>query len=83
MKTIHILYFAGVRDLVGCVEEDVLIPDGVATLADFVPELLRARPALEGRLASVRFAINEEFAQPSDRLAAGDVVALIPPVAGG
>jgi molybdopterin converting factor small subunit len=31
----------------------------------------------------VRFARNEEFAQNADVLADGDVVALIPPVAGG
>lgn len=83
MKTIHVLYFAGVRDLVGCVEEDLPIPDGVRTLGELVPALIRARPALDGRLVGVRFAINEEFAEPGTELSAGDVVAVIPPVAGG
>lgn len=81
--TMHILYFAGLRDLVGCIEEEIPLPDGVATLADFVPALVRARPALDGRLTGVRFAINEEFADPGDPIAPDDVVALIPPVAGG
>jgi len=38
---------------------------------------------LVDRLRYVRFARNEEFAQPSDLIAEGDVIALIPPVAGG
>jgi molybdopterin converting factor subunit 1 len=79
----RVLYFAGLRDLVGTSEEELTLPEGVRTLADFVPALLRARPALEGRLTGVRFAINENFADPDDPLAQNDVIALIPPVAGG
>jgi molybdopterin converting factor small subunit len=32
---------------------------------------------------SVRIAVNEEYAPPKTELRAGDVVSLIPPVAGG
>jgi molybdopterin converting factor small subunit len=34
-------------------------------------------------MGHIRFARNEEFARNDDALADGDVVALIPPVAGG
>lgn len=78
-----VLYFAGVRDLVGCAEESLSLPARVQTVADLAEHLERARPALAGRLGSVRFARNEEFAAGVDPIAEGDVIALIPPVAGG
>jgi molybdopterin converting factor small subunit len=40
-------------------------------------------PSLTDRLAPIRWAQNEEFVDASAALAAGDVVALLPPVAGG
>lgn len=79
--TITILYFAAVRDLVAMPEEK--IATDAKTIAELRAWLERNRPALEGRLASVRFAKNEEFASDSDSIADGDVIALIPPVAGG
>lgn len=78
---VNVLYFAAVRELAGTDEESVDF-DG-ATIADFAIFIAQHRPALAGRLASVRFARNEEFAQNGDVIAEGDVIALIPPVAGG
>ncbi len=80
---ITVLYFAAVRDLVGKDEEALALPDCVASLAAVGDHLARLHPALEGRLGYVRFARNEEFAQLTDPIAEGDVIALIPPVAGG
>ncbi len=80
---ITLLYFAAVRDLLGKSEEKVALPPEVSTVADLQQWLERERPALRERMAFVRLARNEEFAMPADRLASGDVVALIPPVAGG
>ena len=48
-----------------------------------LPTFIVGRDIQEGRLASVRFARNEEFAESRDAIAEGDVIALIPPVAGG
>ncbi|MFO0739952.1 MAG: molybdopterin converting factor subunit 1 [Labilithrix sp.] len=79
--TLTILYFAAVRELVGTDEERVDFAGG--TVADLAAFLQQHRPALAGRLGSVRFARNEEFAQSGDAVADGDVIALIPPVAGG
>lgn len=81
--TISILYFAAVRDLVGTGEERLEIPPGVTTIDALASHLVVLHPELAGRLAPVRFARNEEFASGTDPIFAGDVIALIPPVAGG
>ena len=78
---ITVLYFAAVRDLVGTAEEK--IASDAKTIAELRAWLEKNRPALAGRLGSVRFARNEVFASEGDPLADGDVIALIPPVAGG
>lgn len=81
--TLTILYFAAVRDLVELDEERIDAPPDVTTARDLVAFLEGRHPALAGRLASVRVARNEVFASPGEVLADGDVIALIPPVAGG
>jgi len=77
---ITVLYFAAVRDLAGTDEEKL---EFTGTIAELGPVLEARHPALAGRLASVRFARNETFATNDERVEPGDVVALIPPVAGG
>lgn len=80
---VTLLYFAAVRELVGASEESLELPPGV-TSVDALAALLEARhDSLRGRLGQVRFAVNEELVERDHPLAAGDVVALIPPVAGG
>jgi sulfur-carrier protein len=83
MKKITILYFAAVRDLVKKDEESIDVPSEVQTIADLAKFLSKHHAALDGRLASVRFARNEVFAMNDERIEANDVIALIPPVAGG
>ena len=80
---IAVLYFAAVRDLVALDEEELVLPPSVTTVEALAAHLSAIHPPLEGRLGHVRFARNEEFAQPSDTLEDGDTIALIPPVAGG
>ena len=82
-RTIEMLYFAAIRDVVGRSKETIDLPEAVRTVTDLATLLLRFHPELEGRLATVRFAINEAFAEPETLIAAGDVVAVIPPVSGG
>jgi molybdopterin synthase catalytic subunit len=45
--------------------------------------LVDAHPALAPGRASLRFARNGDYAEPTTRLAEGDEVAMIPPVSGG
>lgn len=80
---IKLLYFAAVRELVGKDEEDVDLPASVSTIGELAAHLPKVHATLAGRLASVRLARNETFATNDERLENGDVVALIPPVAGG
>ena len=80
---ITVLYFAAVRDLTGCDEEPLELPASVTTVSDLSAHLATVHEALSGRLSAVRFAVNEEFATSRHPLTDGDVVAIIPPVAGG
>jgi molybdopterin converting factor subunit 1 len=79
---VRVLYFAAVRDLTG-VDEEALEVEGGTTIGALARVLEERRAELKGRLGAVRFARNEEFAGAADVLAEGDVVAVIPPVAGG
>jgi len=81
--TIEILYFAAVRDLAGKSQETVTLSPDVRTIGALRAWLELAVPALAGRLAAVRWAKNEVFVGIDTTLDDGDVVALIPPVAGG
>jgi sulfur-carrier protein len=80
---ITVLYFSAVRELVGRSEEALDLPESVRTVGDLASHIVSVHPALADRLAPVRWARNEEFVTASAPLTAGDVVALLPPVAGG
>lgn len=80
---VRLLYFAALRDVAGRNEEVRLLPAEVRSISALGPWLEREIPALAGRLGSVRFAINEAFADAGSTIADGDVIALIPPVSGG
>jgi molybdopterin synthase sulfur carrier subunit len=80
---VQVLYFAALRDLLGLSEEELHIPEDVHTVADFVRHVQQVRPALNGKMASVRVALDEAFARDSDTLGGVQTIALIPPVAGG
>jgi molybdopterin synthase sulfur carrier subunit len=83
---LRLLYFASVRERMGRAEEQLALPDGVATVAGLA-DWLRARDAA-GAAAfdaaiAVRAAVNQVFAQPTAPIAEGDEVAFFPPVTGG
>jgi molybdopterin converting factor subunit 1 len=80
---VQVLYFAALRDLLGLNEEQLEIPENVRTVREFVQHLQQVRPALKGKMASVRVALDEAFAGDSEVLAGVQTIALIPPVAGG
>jgi molybdopterin converting factor subunit 1 len=81
--TIQLLYFAAIRDLVGKSQETMELSPGVTSVGALRAHLEHAVPALAGRLDAVRWAKNEVFVGMEATLDEGDVVALIPPVAGG
>jgi sulfur-carrier protein len=80
---VRVLYFAGLRDAIGIGEESVAVPVGVRTVGALVEHLATRHRGFADRRAHVRIARNEAFADDREPLADGDVIALIPPVAGG
>ena len=81
--SIEILLFAAARERAG--RSDLHVPwrEGLC-LADLKALLAHDYPALEPLFPYLRWAVNEAFVSDLKHgLAAGDVVALIPPVSGG
>jgi molybdopterin converting factor subunit 1 len=82
----QVLYFAWLRQKVGLAEEAVSPPEGVATvgaLADWLATLSPGHAAAFADRASIRCAVNQDFATPDTPVRAGDEVAFFPPVTGG
>jgi molybdopterin synthase sulfur carrier subunit len=80
---VKLLFFAVVRELVGADEAEIELPVDVCTIQQLATHLEQRFEPLRGRLESVRLARNEAFASGDERIEEGDVIALIPPVAGG
>jgi len=81
-----LLYFAWVRTRVGLAEETVDLPPDVGDVAGLLDWLKTRSPGHAEALrnpALVRVAVNQEFAKPDHRIAAGDEIAIFPPVTGG
>jgi molybdopterin converting factor subunit 1 len=79
---IRVLYFGQARDAAGTGAEELSVPasSSVGTLVELST---RAHVGLGALSGGMRFAVNEELATEDSRLADGDVVAFLPPVAGG
>lgn len=69
--------FAGLREHAGTGSRKLELPDG-ATVADVWASL-----ELGDEPGGLLYAVNRAYAEPGQPLAAGDEVALIPPVSGG
>jgi molybdopterin converting factor subunit 1 len=80
---VTVLYFASLRDALACADEALELELDRPLLSDLVASLVAKHPAIEARLKTLRFAVNEQFSDLDTPLAAGDVIALIPPVSGG
>jgi molybdopterin converting factor subunit 1 len=80
MKPIEVRYFALLRERAGRSSERV---DSAAATAGELYDELAARHAFGLPRSMLRVAVNDEFADWSKPLAAGDRVVFIPPVAGG
>src|SRR5690606_2786395 len=65
------------------VSEETVPPPQPPTVGALKQALETRHPFLAGRWASVRLAVNQEFASDGTAVHDGDEVALIPPVAGG
>jgi sulfur-carrier protein len=86
MATLRILYFAWLRERVGHSEEELSLPQGIATLGDLIVWLRARNSGYEAAFAEprlVRAAINQEFAGPESSIEDGDEIAFFPPITGG
>jgi molybdopterin synthase catalytic subunit len=79
---VRVRLFAVQRELAGAREIALELPDGV-TVEDAWTALVARHPVLAPGRASVRFAVNGEYADPTKALEDGDELACIPPVSGG
>jgi MoaE-MoaD fusion protein len=80
--TVHLLYFAHLKERTGKPREDVSIPLET-TVAGLKSILVQKYPSLEPALPTLIVSINQEFAQDEDPVPDGAEVALFPPVSGG
>jgi molybdopterin converting factor subunit 1 len=74
--------FARLREIMGSEAVVVPVPAG-ATVADLRRGLELLWPEARGVLSKSAIAVNNEYAEPDQPIAAGDELALIPPVSGG
>ena len=79
---VRVRLFAVQRELAGTREVALELPDGADVEAAW-SSLVERHPVLAPGRASLRFARNGEYADPTTALAEGDEVAMIPPVSGG
>ncbi len=78
---VRLLYFAVLRDITGSSATELELPDG--TRASDVWRQLRSKYDRLSGYAQPMTAINESYATAEAILRDGDVLAFIPPVAGG
>ena len=80
-----ILFFAGLREALGCSSETLVLPDGVTTIGE-LRQHLAARGAPWSALLNtknLRFAVNQAMVGEDAAVADSDEVAFFPPVTGG
>ena len=81
-----LLYFASLRESVGCSREEIALPSGNSTVCSLV-EQLRSRDTrwttafAPGK--SWRVAVNQRMADLATPVKPGDEIAFFPPVTGG
>lgn len=81
-----LLYFAWLRTRIGLAAEEIAPPPEVRDVAGLLAWLRGRGPGYAAALAEpalVRVAVNQDYARPDHPVAAGDEVALFPPVTGG
>lgn len=78
----RILFFGHLPGITGCPETS-LAPAAGETVASLLERLYLQWPALREADASLRVAVNLEYAERGDAVPAGAEVAVMPPVQGG
>ena len=83
---VTLLYFASLRENLGCSREQVQLPAGAPTVAMLVEQLRDRDPRWSEAFAPGkrwRVAVNQQLADLATPVKPGDEVAFFPPVTGG
>ena len=79
---VQVLYFAVVRERLSLDEEYICLPED-APVSELLKNLELRHPAIGSLLPKLNVAVNQTVVSHAYKLAEGDEVALLPPVAGG
>jgi molybdopterin synthase sulfur carrier subunit len=83
---VKVRYFSWVRERVGKAEEDIDLPEDIATVGDFVAWLTRQGEGYAYAFENpnvVRSAIDKHHVRPDARIAGASEIAFFPPMTGG
>lgn len=80
---VQVRYFAAARELTSCESELVALPAAEVSSTDLLELLALRHPRLAPYLSRLRLAINDELRYDAPPIRAGDVIDVMPPVAGG
>jgi molybdopterin synthase sulfur carrier subunit len=83
---VTLLYFASLRESLGCAREQVALAGGTPTVSSLIDQLRARDGHWSGAFApgkSWRVAVNQQMANLATPLKPGDEVAFFPPVTGG
>ena len=83
---VTLLYFAGLRETLGCSKEQVALPPGSPTVAMLIDRLRDRDPKWSdafGPGKRFRVAVNQDMADLATPIKPGDEIAFFPPVTGG
>ncbi len=83
--SVHILYFAGLREALGQSSEQLALPAGVGSVGQLHAHLAARGGAWESlaKMKNLRIAVNQQVAAMDAPVTDGDEVAFFPPVTGG
>ena len=83
--SVHILYFAGLREALGQTSERLALPDHVGSVGELHAHLAARGGAWQALATTknLRAAVNQQMAAMDTPLTDGDEVAFFPPVTGG
>ena len=86
MRNVKILYFAWLRERTGLGEENVDLPDTIATVGDLLQWLRARNDAFASALEFpdiIRVALDQEHADHNEEIGPAKEIALFPPMTGG
>lgn len=81
-----LIYFAWIRERIGKEEEEVALPPSVTTVHDLLVWQKQRGEEYEaafGEIDTIRVALDQFHAEPSDPVGAAGEIAFFPPMTGG